>query len=131
MTTKLQRVLAKRRWQAGDAEFVLEAQAGSGLSLTEFGREHGVLDQRLQRWQLRLRRRGAETSEAPSPLQAAMSSPVSLVPVRLRGRLEEAAPVAWGAPRTLAVAVGAGVIQVPAEFDIDHLRRVIEALAPC
>ena len=135
MAGRLKRVLRKRRWRPSDAEFVLDAQAASGLSMVAFALENGVLHQRLQRWTRRLQGRATAMSEVPSPLESGVSRRVSLLAVRVRGsdeQLSDPAPrPAVRHSQALTVSVGPGVVHVPIDFDIDHLRRVIEALAPC
>jgi len=47
--------LREQRWTATEARRVLAAWEASGITLTEFSREHEVQDQRLMRWRRRLR----------------------------------------------------------------------------
>lgn len=50
----LEQVSKRRRWGAGDAEVVLAAWRQSGVSLSAFGRQHGLDAWRLARWRRRL-----------------------------------------------------------------------------
>lgn len=132
MTSKLKRTLARRRWRASHAELVLQALADSGLSVAAFAREHGVKVERLRRWprRLRLLDQGSEAGEA-GPDRAA--APITLVPVQILGSLERAEPPPreprTHAARALDVSIGSAVVHVPTDFDADHLRRVVAALA--
>lgn len=132
MTKTLSEALACRRWLRSDAELVFKAQAASGLSKPAFARRHGLHVERLRRWQRRLRRSGStEPPGDPRPSEA-----ISLLPVRLRGSVcsEETTgrpPLPRVAP-VLDVSVGGARVHVPADFDTEHLRRVVAALAsPC
>jgi hypothetical protein len=50
----LEQVSKRRRWGAGEAEVVLAAWRKSGVSLSAFGRQHGLDAWRLMRWRRRL-----------------------------------------------------------------------------
>lgn len=133
MKRSLKRALARRRWRPCDAEVVLEALASSGQSMSAFAIEHGLEETRLRRWPGRLRLRAE--GEVDDELDTASDRPPVLLPVYVVGSAvppeltERESPT--HAARTLDVSVGVGRVQVPVDFDADHLRRIVEVLARC
>jgi len=129
MTKTLSEVLASRRWRRSDAELVFKALAASGMSKPTFARRHGLHIERLRRWERRLRRGVAgEPPGAPRP-----PAGISLVPVKVRGQvcLDEptSCPPLSRVVTILDVSIGGARVHVPADFDPDHLRRVVAVLA--
>lgn len=95
------------RWTPAEAEVVLRALAGSGLSVTAFAQREGIDAQRLYFW----RRRFDRTSSA-----SAAPTFVEVTPApRSLGHVE----IVLRSGRVLRVAEG---------IDSRELRRVVEAL---
>lgn len=90
--TKRLEELRDERWTEADARFVLRAQHGSGQSVLEFAREHGLIPQRLWRWRSRLGDVSTVTEEV---------EPLSFAPV-----------VVTGLGRSAVVVVRVGDIEV-------------------
>lgn len=110
---RLEVVLKRRRWTRRDGMKVMAAVEASGDSMAAFARSHGLQVERLRRWRRRLAR-----------------------PVRNREAVEFAPvvlPSAWqpSSPAALEVAVGLATVRVPADFDAQHLQRLVAALAAC
>ena len=102
---------------------MVSAWEGSGQSMTAWARTHGLKFERLRRWRRKLR----EPRTAP-PTEAIELAPVLLRPVRE----PTAVPVRESAPApVLDVSVGPGIVRVPADFDEQHLRRVVSVLTAC
>ena len=125
--TRFERALRRRRGQTSDAEAVVEAWEASSSSMTGFATAHGIKFERLRRWRSRLRR---EREPAPP---GGSETLIPLAPVVVRAFTEPAEQPA-PAPITpthgvLDVTVGPAVVRVPADFDDEHLRRVVAALA--
>ncbi len=53
--SRLARLVAAAAWTAEQAEQVLAAQGGSGLSLAQFAKQHGLTPERLYNWKRKLR----------------------------------------------------------------------------
>ena len=99
-----------RQWGESEAREALDAYARSGQSVAAFARSRGFSVQRLDYWRKRLGR----------------SSAVTFVPVALPSTL---APEA-----TIAISVGDVVVRVRESLDIEHVARLVGALArrgPC
>jgi hypothetical protein len=64
-------LIGRTRWTAADAEAVLEALEASGQALAEFGRERGVLPDRLSRWRRRLGSRPSSAALVPVTVNGA------------------------------------------------------------
>ncbi len=93
-----------------DARACLDDAASSGLRRAQWARVHGVDARSLNAWRVNLRRRDA----TPSVLQF-----VELVATE------------GGDVRTLRVRRNALEVEVPEDFDDDHLLRVLRVLAAC
>ena len=94
-------------------ESLLARRERRGLTWFQLAAESGVPATTLQWWQRRLRQ----------PKRRRRRKHASFVPVAIT----ESAPLA--PPSVLEVVLRTGArIQVPAGFDPDHLRRVVEAL---
>ena len=111
MTTELELALRSPRWSRTEAALVIGACRASGQSVAAFARKHDLQPQRLLRWRKKLAR-----GEDPRVLEFA--------PVLVRAL--QPAPAA-----DLQVSVGPGVVRVPADFDEEHLRRLLTVLARC
>lgn len=95
-----------------DARACLDAARASGLTRTEWAHDNGVNARSLNAWRLNLDRR-----DAPS-------RPVDF--------LELVPATASSSPRPrLRVRHGDLVVEVPADFDDDHLLRVLRVVAAC
>lgn len=106
-----------KRWSRSDGEAMVEAFEGSGMSVAEFARRHGLVDQRVHWWLTRRRPQKKRMSFAPVRLIDSMREPL---PSSAR-----AAPSSGG----VEIVLRAGrVIRVGNEFDAETLRRVVEAL---
>ena len=126
--TRFERALRRRRWRTSDAEAVVEAWEASSSSMTGFAVAHGIKFERLRRWRSRLRR---ERESAPPGGSGTALIPLAPVVVRAFSEpAEQPAPDPLTAAHAiLDVAVGPAVVRVPADFDDEHLRRVVAALA--
>lgn len=96
---------------------ILERQAASGLSVTEFAAQTGVSAWTLYDWRRRL---------APAATSEPMTAPAKLIEVTLAER--ETIP-----DTGMIVRLGAGrrSIVVPSGFDGDDLRRLVAVLESC
>jgi D-alanine-D-alanine ligase-like ATP-grasp enzyme len=93
----------RRHWRQSDAEAVLDRLDTSGLSARAFARSEGLNVQRLYRWQRVL---GGRDAKRPSFVE-----------------------VVGAAPARLDVVLRSGVVlRVPAGFDGETVRRLVEAL---
>lgn len=104
----------RRNWTEPDAEAVLADFAASGLSLAEFCRQRDLSRGRLIYWRERL---SASTTATTMPAFVAVPVPSS------------AAPEAH-----IEIARGDIVVRVREAIDVDHLARLVAALArtsPC
>ena len=55
----IQAIARLPRWNRDEAQAIVEAVHASGLSVTAFAAQHGVVAQRVFTWRRRLRREGA------------------------------------------------------------------------
>jgi hypothetical protein len=100
-----------RQWTEAQAREALDAFRRSGLTASAFARQRGVSMHRLQYWRKRLD----------------ASPPLTFVPVALPK------PVAT-TPRSLEIVIGEAVLRVPEGSDVEHVARLVAALAarrPC
>jgi transposase-like protein len=106
-----------KRWSRSDGEAMVEAFEGSGMSVAEFARRHGLVDQRVHWWLTRRRRRNKGIAFAPVRLVDSRRGPVpsSVGAAPSQGRVEIVLRTGW-------------VIRVDSEFDGETLRRVVQAL---
>ena len=103
--------MVRRKVRDAEEAAVLLAEAErSGRSRAEFARSNGIDARSLNMWRVCLARR-----RTPAELRL-----VELVP---------AEPRSTSAP--LAVRCGPFAVEVPADFDDHHLRRVLAAVAAC
>ena len=101
-----------RQWTEVQAREALDAFRRSGLTASAFARQRGVSVHRLQYWRKRLD----------------ASPPLTFLPVALPK--ESAAR----APRGLEIVIGEAVLRVPEGSDVEHVARLVAALAarrPC
>jgi transposase-like protein len=94
-----------------EARRFLEAVARSGLERAAWARQHGINARSLNAWRLVLARK--DRADQRSPLEF-----LELVPT----------PGADRSPGPLALRVGEMCIDVPADFDDDHLHRVLRVV---
>ena len=106
------RILAKTRWTEANARRVLEAQAGSGLTMAEYARREGLGTQRLYWWARRLSRFASEASTSPRPFVEVVRSPTPL-------------PLSRASVLEIVLACGRRV-RVEPDFDADSLRRLLD-----
>jgi len=115
MAREATRPTARRKWTEADARAALAEWRRSGESEFAFARQRGFSPQRLRYWRSRL---GA------APIQS--SAPPAFVAVEI--------PVAArGAPK-IEIHLGALSVCVREELDVEHLARIVSALArvrPC
>jgi hypothetical protein len=100
-----------RQWTEAQARETLDAFRRSGLTASAFARQRGVSIHRLQYWRKRLD----------------VSPPLTFVPVALPK------PAAT-TPRGLEIVIGEAVLRVPEGSDVEHVARLVAALAarrPC
>lgn len=95
-----------------EAMACLDAVAQSGLTRAQWAHEHGIDARSLNAWRLNLSRK----DPSPSPI-----------------RVVELIPDARMSPRTrpLQVRCGPFSIDVPEDFDAEHLCDVLTVLASC
>jgi hypothetical protein len=98
-----------RQWTEGEARAVLTALARSGESAAAFARSRGFSTQRIDYWKRRL----GVTSAVPA-----------FVPVRL----PVVAASAIG-PATIEIVYGDVTVRVREDLDVEHVARIVEALA--
>ena len=108
-----------RRTRA-DYEKLLAEYGASGLSLRAFAESKGIKPGTLYAWHRRLRPRVTRQKQKKS----------TLVPVRLVGGVEEAAPTQpVTTARSFEVTIpGERVVSVPIGFDAEELRRLLAVL---
>lgn len=106
-----------QRWSRSDGEAMVAAFEGSGMSVAEFARRHGLVDQRVHWWLTRRRPRSKSLAFAP----------VRLVDSR-REPLPSSVGVATSAGGVEVILRTGRVIRVGSEFDAETLRRVVEVL---
>ena len=104
----------RRIRDVADARACLAAASSSGLSRADWARAHGVNARSLNAWRVNLERK-----------------------TRRRQRLTflelvaDTTEVAVTSPSTLRLGVGDVWVEVPADFDEAHLRRVLQVVATC
>lgn len=103
-----------------EARRLLEAVTRSGLERAVWARQHGINARSLNAWRLVLAKKDGQVRprrESPSSLEF-----LELVPT----------PPAERRTVTLGVHVGGVFIDVPADFDDEHLHRLLQVvLATC
>lgn len=112
---------SERSELAGWYRAVLEAQEGSGLSVSEYAEEIGVTPATLYQWRRRLAAERQVKPRADVPGQGL---------VRVQVRDEEQIASMGRAVLVLRLAGGRS-IEVPADFDARALARVVEVLEGC
>ena len=103
----------RHHWSEAEARAVLDDFTASGLTPTEFCAQRGLSRGRLHYWQRRL-------SLVPSPRTPAFVSLALPDPPRADAHIE--------------ILRGAVVLRVREDIDVDHLARLVTALAqraPC
>ncbi len=102
-----------RRWTAGDAQAMLDAQEQSALTPAEFAAREGFDVQRFYRWRRHLSRRAA----IAVPVFTEITLGAAATPGDTRFEVELAS---------------GHVLRIPVGFDTAALRRLVAALeAPC
>jgi transposase-like protein len=100
----------------------LALQASSGLGVTAFAERNGISPSTLYLW--RRRQEAGEPSTSSDAVLAA-SNTSGLLELRF-------ADNPGAAKSSITVRLQSGIeLEVPASFDTDSLRRVLEVLAPC
>ena len=105
--------MAHGKWSEVEARGVLEAWRRSGLTLTSFARQRGLVVQRLRWWKERLDGRTSSTSLAAVP---------ALLPVRV-----ERETARRGEPVTVLLRTG-HMLKIGHGFDEEAFRRVVVLL---
>jgi hypothetical protein len=116
----------RKYWRESDARAFVEEHARSGLSIATFAEARGIAAQRLKRW----RRRFGIRDEIAARHERTKAASVAPAAVRI-ARVERVAPPATtttppGAP--LTIEVGRARVCVPAGFDAQTVRAVLDAL---
>ena len=106
----------ERFWAA-----LIEERAVSGQTLREFAAEKGVVASTLAWWGSEIKRREARRDGRPLPRRPKKKvAPIPLVPVTIADDK---------ANSVFEVALpGGAAVRVPADFDTDSLRRLVEVL---
>ena len=99
-----------------DARNCLAAATASGLPRAQWARDHGIDGRSLNGWRVALGRRDARVEKSVTFTELVPTAPVSAKPIA----------VSW-----LRVCAGDCVVEVPTDFDDDHLRRVLKAALAC
>lgn len=103
------------QWSEHEARGVLSAWRRSGLSIERFGKERGIVPQRIRWWKLKLEGTGTALVKSQSSL--------ALLPVQVA----ESAPAKRGEP--VAVYLRSGhIIKVGRGFDEEAFARAIAVL---
>jgi hypothetical protein len=100
-----------RQWTEAQAREALDAFRRSGLTASAFARQRGVSIHRLQYWRKRL-----DTSPPLTFVRVALPKPVAT------------------AAQSLEIVTGEAVLRVPEGSDVEHVARLVAALAarrPC
>jgi len=121
-----QRLRERRRWNADDGRWAVEAWAASRETMAGFADRHGIHHERLRRWCRRLGgRRGARV---PAPAQQRVAArEVTLLPVTVR----TSAPVTVGDDGGVVVSAGGVRIAVRdlSATSPDWVARLVGRLA--
>jgi len=112
-TARARSPFARRRWNVHDAREVIDALDRSGQSVSVFAAEHGLDAQRVYLWRRRLRASSAGAER--STLRELIVRP------RAQGGFD-------GARFEIVLASGT-TVRVPACFEADALRRLLEVVA--
>jgi len=115
----------RTRWNAEQAQQVLERQAREGGSLAAFAEREGLDVKRLGRWRRRLGWAASEKPESPAalfvPVRLAEAEPLAAQPSVRQGAAEASGMLE-------VVVAGERRIRVPANFDEATLCRLVQAL---
>jgi transposase-like protein len=106
------RPATRRNWGEAEARAALEEWRRSGQTEHEFARQRGISPQRLRYWRSRLR---------VTTTQRTSSAPPAFVAVAM--------PVAARGTSKIEIHVGALLVCVREELDVEHLARIVGALA--
>ena len=109
------REATRRKWTEAEARAALAEWRRSGETEFAFARQRGFSPQRLRYWRSRLRVSSTQTAAPPAFVAVAM-------------------PVAARGPSKIEIHVGAILVCVREELDVEHLARIVGALArvrPC
>jgi hypothetical protein len=112
MARDASRPSARSNWGPAEARAALEEWRSSGQTEHAFARQRGFSPQRLRYWKGRLRVPTAKRSSAATPAFVAV-----------------AMPVAARETSTIEIHVGALRVCVREELDVEHLARIVGALA--
>jgi len=114
----------RKYWRESDARAFVQEYAASGLTIEAFAETRGISAQRLQRWHKRFGLR-AELAVCHGRKETASAAPAQ---VRI-ARVERVAPSQAVTPgAVLTIEVGSARALVPAGFDAQTVRAVVEAL---
>jgi hypothetical protein len=132
----------RKYWRESDARAFVEEHAASGLTIAAFARGRGIAAQRLKRWRKRFGIRseiachreetgpssaGPEIASRGEKAETAGAGPAVVRIVRV----ERATPSVVSSPTggaVLTIDIGRARVAVPAGFDGDTVRAVLEAL---
>lgn len=99
-----------------DARNCLTAASQSGLARAQWARTQGIDARSLNGWRVALERRDAKARSGLTFAEMVPPSPLAMRPV--------VAP-------PLRICVGHCVVEVPVDFNDDHLRRVLGGVSTC
>jgi hypothetical protein len=103
---------ARRRWTEIEARAALDELARSGQSELAFARTRGFSRERLRYWKSQLGVSAKATNVSPKPTFVAV-----------------AMPVAARTPAKIEIHVGALSVCVREDLDVEHVARIVDALA--
>jgi transposase-like protein len=113
MARDVARPAAERaKWGEPEARAALEEWKRSGQTEHAFARQRGFSPQRLRYWRSRLRAPTAKRTSAAPPAFVAVAMPVA---ARETSKIE--------------IHVGALLVCVREELEVEHLARIVDALA--
>jgi transposase-like protein len=107
-----------RHWTESEAREVIAELRSSGETPAEFARRKGITRQRLGYWMKRVAPLGSRQSPGEAGARETRFVAVALPP-----------SVRAPSPGWIEVAVGGTVVRVREALDVDHVARLVEAIA--
>jgi hypothetical protein len=112
MAREAARPAARRKWAEAEARAALEEWRRSGQTELAFARQRGFSPQRLRYWRSRLRAPMTQRTSTTAPAFVAVAMPIA---ARGTSKIE--------------IHVGGLSVCVREELDVEHLARIVDALA--